>query len=627
MAGAAAAAFSSDVWLSSGVDSNQHQWEFAVPLTPNSTVRRSKSRSSYESTNRSRRNSRGSRSSSLSKHAYAHELGYMNSRGRRDVSHGRRGSEAGSSRDVYGQDAASRSIGNVRNSEDTYNGSLRKSELKEGAGPCPEDTDDTNWIHRDKLAKIESEELQQILFQRRVGSGSIRSGRGRNHDMHHNEVTTPPIEQMEPWPNLEGHRDITSSPTGLDNDARGNWDIRKPDEIAADDGASSIYRNPGLRKSSSRIPIPTTSTAPMNRSRANTISDEETLSFGMPRRASEPITVDSTDASPPAAGSRPASRGVQAQINAAKKTPAKGAAGTGTRKTSAPASTRRPPPRSRTTSNNNPQRQGKPGDRPKTAVNRPEGDPPWLATMYKPDPRLPPDQQILPTHAKRMQQEEWEKEGKTPTTYDREFAPLAVGHDGPRPVENTEKVEEPEEKEEPTPSQPQPEPPSAPKTPDPITRPNTGTGYSPMPKLQEPSQAAPQAALTPKWSPPVLPTISSIFSRLFGSFAGPTPAAMSAAKIKAQSIINDNAVVVFSKSYCPYCKSSKSLLSQLNAKYLTIELDEESDGSAIQDALVEISGQRTVPNIFIKQKHIGGNSDLQARKNELPALLKDAGAL
>lgn len=42
--------------------------------------------------------------------------------------------------------------------------------------------------------------------------------------------------------------------------------------------------------------------------------------------------------------------------------------------------------------------------RPPTAVNRPEGEPPWLATMYKPDPRLPPDQQLLPTHAKRMQQ-------------------------------------------------------------------------------------------------------------------------------------------------------------------------------------------------------------------------------
>lgn len=51
------------------------------------------------------------------------------------------------------------------------------------------------------------------------------------------------------------------------------------------------------------------------------------------------------------------------------------------------------------------------------------------------------------------------------------------------------------------------------------------------------------------------------------------------------------------------------------------------DGAAIQDALQEISGQRTVPNIFIKQKHIGGNSDLQARTNELPAMLKAAGAL
>jgi len=41
--------------------------------------------------------------------------------------------------------------------------------------------------------------------------------------------------------------------------------------------------------------------------------------------------------------------------------------------------------------------------------------------MYKPDPRLPPDQQMLPTHAKRLAQEQWEKEGKTGTVYDRDF--------------------------------------------------------------------------------------------------------------------------------------------------------------------------------------------------------------
>jgi hypothetical protein len=58
--------------------------------------------------------------------------------------------------------------------------------------------------------------------------------------------------------------------------------------------------------------------------------------------------------------------------------------------------------------------------RPSTS-HRLEGDPPWIATMYKPDPRLPPDQQMLPTHAKRLAQEQWEKEGKTGTVYDREF--------------------------------------------------------------------------------------------------------------------------------------------------------------------------------------------------------------
>ena len=51
------------------------------------------------------------------------------------------------------------------------------------------------------------------------------------------------------------------------------------------------------------------------------------------------------------------------------------------------------------------------------------------------------------------------------------------------------------------------------------------------------------------------------------------------------------------------------------------------DGSAIQSALAEMTGQTSVPNIFIAKKHIGGNSDLQARKGQLKGLLTDAGAL
>ncbi|TVY36983.1 Glutaredoxin [Lachnellula subtilissima] len=102
---------------------------------------------------------------------------------------------------------------------------------------------------------------------------------------------------------------------------------------------------------------------------------------------------------------------------------------------------------------------------------------------------------------------------------------------------------------------------------------------------------------------------------------------MSAAKTKAQNIIDENAVAVFSKSYCPYCKATKSLLSDLGANYYTIELDQVDDGSDIQAALKEINGQTSVPNIYINKKHIGGNSDLQALKGKLPALLKEAGAV
>ncbi|KAJ5710077.1 hypothetical protein N7493_009669 [Penicillium malachiteum] len=100
---------------------------------------------------------------------------------------------------------------------------------------------------------------------------------------------------------------------------------------------------------------------------------------------------------------------------------------------------------------------------------------------------------------------------------------------------------------------------------------------------------------------------------------------MSAAKTRAQNLIDENGVMVFSKSYCPYCTSTKKLLKEVGATYEVIELDQDAEGAAIQDALQEMTNQRSVPNIFISQKHIGGNSDLQAIKGKLPALIQAAG--
>ncbi|KAK6148359.1 hypothetical protein DH2020_019271 [Rehmannia glutinosa] len=98
---------------------------------------------------------------------------------------------------------------------------------------------------------------------------------------------------------------------------------------------------------------------------------------------------------------------------------------------------------------------------------------------------------------------------------------------------------------------------------------------------------------------------------------------------KAKQIVSSNPVVVFSKTYCGYCTRVKQLLSQLKATYKVIELDEESDGDDIQAALLEWTGQRTVPNVFINGKHIGGSDVVIAKhqKGELVPLLAEAGAI
>ena len=78
------------------------------------------------------------------------------------------------------------------------------------------------------------------------------------------------------------------------------------------------------------------------------------------------------------------------------------------------------------------------------------------------------------------------------------------------------------------------------------------------------------------------------------------------------STIASNKVVVYSKTWCGFCTSTKQLLNSKGVQYKLIELDTIGNGDAIQAALQSKTGQRTVPSIFINGQHIGGNSDLQA---------------
>ncbi|TFA99995.1 hypothetical protein CCMA1212_008279 [Trichoderma ghanense] len=111
-----------------------------------------------------------------------------------------------------------------------------------------------------------------------------------------------------------------------------------------------------------------------------------------------------------------------------------------------------------------------------------------------------------------------------------------------------------------------------------------------------------------------------------------SPEARMANVKEVQRIIDNNNVarhtVVFSKTWCPYCKATKQTLNDLKAQYEVVELDNRNDGDDLQDALLEISGQRSVPNIFFGKKHIGGNSDLQEllKSGQLKARLEEVGA-
>ena len=69
-------------------------------------------------------------------------------------------------------------------------------------------------------------------------------------------------------------------------------------------------------------------------------------------------------------------------------------------------------------------------------------------------------------------------------------------------------------------------------------------------------------------------------------------------------------IEVFTKFFCPYCSRAKALLDGKGADYQEIDLTMDRAGF---EAMVErAGGRRTVPQIFIDGRHIGGSDDLAA---------------
>lgn len=88
--------------------------------------------------------------------------------------------------------------------------------------------------------------------------------------------------------------------------------------------------------------------------------------------------------------------------------------------------------------------------------------------------------------------------------------------------------------------------------------------------------------------------------------------------------MSDARVIVYTTPFCGYCTAAKKLLERKGAAYS--EVDVMMDAEQRRLMLERSGGRRTVPQIFIGDRHVGGYDDLSAldASGELDELLAAA---
>lgn len=111
---------------------------------------------------------------------------------------------------------------------------------------------------------------------------------------------------------------------------------------------------------------------------------------------------------------------------------------------------------------------------------------------------------------------------------------------------------------------------------------------------------------------------------------------MATTQIQLLNLINNHAVVVFSKSYCPYSKMAKSAIAENQHLFsknpqllciIDIDLQFSADDMArLQQSLYKLTGKKTVPLVFMNGKYIGGGTDIDElqRNGKLEGMIKQA---
>tara|TARA_R110001592_G_scaffold7126_1_gene40142 strand:+ start:9169 stop:9441 length:273 start_codon:yes stop_codon:yes gene_type:complete len=79
-------------------------------------------------------------------------------------------------------------------------------------------------------------------------------------------------------------------------------------------------------------------------------------------------------------------------------------------------------------------------------------------------------------------------------------------------------------------------------------------------------------------------------------------------------------IIMYSSQYCPFCFRAKSIFQQKSVAFDEINVDMDS---ALKQEMIEKSGSRTVPQIWIGEHHVGGCDELMElqRSGELDKML------
>lgn len=80
-------------------------------------------------------------------------------------------------------------------------------------------------------------------------------------------------------------------------------------------------------------------------------------------------------------------------------------------------------------------------------------------------------------------------------------------------------------------------------------------------------------------------------------------------------------VIIYTTNVCPYCVKAKALLQRKGVKYDEINVNSDE---IREEMITKAGGRKTVPQIFIGDRHIGGCDDLYELENQkkLDELLK-----